>query len=102
MEWIIITGILAIIIFGIAIFRGNSDRRGVRDNLEHARTINTGLGSIGESQDRVEEGLDKLGENNSDAQRRADDIGRHNQSAKSGIRSAIDILKNAKNRKPNP
>ena len=102
MEWIIITSVLAIIIFGIAIFRGSADRSGVRDNLEHARTINSGLGSLRESQDRVEDGLDRLGKNNSDAQGRADDIGRHNQSAKSGIRSAIDILKNAKNRKPNP
>ena len=101
MVWIIITAIIAILIFGIAVFRRNINRSGVRHDIGRARKISTGLGSIGDSQNRVKEGLKKLGENNKDAQGRTDDIGRHNKSAKIGIRSAIDILKNAKKRSDN-
>ena len=101
MVWIIITGIIAIIIFLIAVFRGNSDRRGIRHNIDSARKISTGLGTIGDSQNRVKKRLGELRENNNSARRRTEDISKHNKSAKTGIRSAIDILKNAKKRSDN-
>ena len=99
MEWIIfICSVIAILIFLIALLRRNSDGRGVRNDIDSARKINTGLGSIRDSQQRVKTGLGKLRENNKSARERTEDIGRHNKSAKTGIRSAIDILKNAKKR----
>lgn len=102
MEWIIITGIIAVLIFAIAVFRGDIKGRRIQHDIDRARRISTGLGKIGESNQRTEEGLDKLGDVNKLSQKRTDDIGRHNKSAKDRIRSVIDILKNAKNRKPNP
>ena len=100
-TWLIIIGLIAIIIFIAAIRGGGSNRRRISDDIDRAGRINTGLGNLGESQQRTEEGLDELGKNNSDAQRRSDDISKHNKSTKNGIRSAIDILKNAKNRTNN-
>ena len=101
MEWIIITGVIVIGIFVFTVFRSGSNGRRMDDDIDRARKISTGLGTIGDSQDRVEEELDKLEKNNSDAQGRADDIGQHNKYAKTGILSAIDILKRAKDRSNN-
>lgn len=99
MEWIIfICSALAILIFGIVIFRGNSDRRGIRNDIDSARRISTGLGTIGDSNQRTKAGLEELGEVNKSAQGRTDNISKHNKSAKTGIKSAIEILKRAKNR----
>ena len=98
---IILSSIIAVLIFGVSIFRRDSNRSGIRNDIDSARKINTGLGRIGESQDRVKEGLEKLGENNSDAQRRTEDIGKHNKSATTRVQSAIEILKRAKKRTDN-
>ena len=103
MEWIIfICSAVAILIFCIAIFRRDSDGSGMGNDIRRAEEIRDGLDRAGDSNQRTKTGLEELGKNNQSAQGRADDIGRHNQSAKAGIRSAIDILKRAKNRKSNP
>lgn len=101
MVYIIITGSIAILIFLIAVFRGNSDRSGIRNDIKRARKISTGLGTIGDSQDRIKAGLEELRENSKSARERTEDIGRHNKTAKTGIKSAIEILKRAKKRTDN-
>ncbi len=98
MGWFIVLGIIAIIIFAIAIFRRNTDRSGIRDNIERAERIRKGIDQAGKSNSRIESGLEELGKVNKSAQGRVEDISKHNKAAKTGIRSAIDILKNAKKR----
>ena len=100
-TWLIIIALLAVIIFIAAIRGSGSNRRRISDDIDRAGRINTGLGKLGDSERRTKEGLEELEKNNSDAQRRSDDISKHNKSSKNGIRSAIDILKNAKNRTNN-
>ena len=98
MGWFIVLGIIAVIIFAIAFLRGRSDRPGIRDNIERAGRIGKGIDQAGESNSRIESGLEELGEVNKSAQGWVENISKHNKAAKTGIRSAIDILKNAKKR----
>ena len=99
--WLIILGVLAVLIFIIAIRRDNSNRSGIQDNINRVRKIRDGIDKAGESNNQTSEHLETLGNNNRDAQGRTEDIKRNNQSAKSGIRSAIEILKRAKKRSEN-
>lgn len=101
MVYLIFIAVIAVLIFGVSVFRGDINGRRIQNDIDRARRISTGLGTIGDSQDRVKAGLDKLGEVNKSAQTRTDDIGKHNKSAKNRILSAIDILKRAKKRTDN-
>ncbi len=89
---IVAVGILAVVL------RRNSDGSGVADDSERIGEIQDGLESLGDSQQRIEAGLDNLEQHNQDAQGRSEDISGYNQSAQTGIQSAIDILKKAKER----
>ncbi|MCK5613577.1 hypothetical protein KAR91_67530 [Candidatus Pacearchaeota archaeon] len=101
-TWIIITGIIAILIFLIAVFRCNSNRSRIRNNIKRAGKIRDGIDRAGQSNNQTAEHLETLGNDNQDAQRRTEDIKRNNQSAKDGIKFAKDILKRAKKRSDNP
>ena len=101
MVWIIITGSIAILIFLITVFRRDSNRRRIQHDIDRTGKIRVSFDRLRESNQRTAEHLETLRKDNKDAQRRTDNISRNNQTAKTGIRSTIDILKNAKKRSNN-
>ena len=82
--------IIAVTVLAV-ILRCNSDRSGIQSDIDRAGRIEDGVRELGESEQRIKEHLN-------DAEGRSDDISKHNKTAKTGIQSAIDILKAAKER----
>jgi hypothetical protein len=101
-SWVIIAGIIAIAIFIINVFRSRSDGIGVSDNNDSPQKFRRRIESLRDTNIEIGNGLEKLGDNNQSAQTTTADIKRHNQSAKSGIRTAIEIMEDAKNRSDTP
>lgn len=91
MEWIIITGIIGILILGVTIFRGNLDRRGIRAGDDSLKQLGKGIDKAGKTNKKLGNGIDK-------AHGITELIDSHNLSATNGIRTAKDILENAKRR----
>ncbi|MCK5601407.1 hypothetical protein KAR91_06055, partial [Candidatus Pacearchaeota archaeon] len=60
-AWFIVLGVIAIIVFAIAIFRRNPDRSGARDNTKRVEKIGNGVDKAGESNNRTAEHLETLG-----------------------------------------
>ena len=91
MAWFITLGVIAIIIFCIVVFGRNSERSGIRDDSARVTRIRTSTGRLRRSNNRTAKGIKR-------AKERADNISANNKTAKSGIRTALDILKKAKKR----
>ncbi len=89
--------IVAVSILAV-ILRSRSNGSGIQSDIDRAGRISDGVGELGESNSRIGAGLEELRENNNAALERTDDIRQDNIKASTGIQSAIDILKKAKER----
>ncbi len=94
MAYIIIFGVLAVIIFIIAIRRRNSDRSRIRDITGNIDSIGDGIDRADGVNQEIADGIDR-------AEETTEIIRRHNKSAKDGIKSVKRILERAKKRSDN-
>jgi len=95
MGWFIATGILAFIVFAIAVSGRDSNRRGTQDNIDRAKKIKDGTDRAGGINTEIGNGIDR-------AKEITDDISGNNKDASDGIDAAIDILEKAKDKQPPP
>lgn len=93
----IIIGILILYLF----FRGSSNRSRVSDDRDSVDNIGDGIKAARESNSRTKSELDKLSINTKSAIKRTADIKQNNDNARTGVRTALDILKQAKDRDNN-
>ncbi|MCK5613993.1 hypothetical protein KAR91_69665 [Candidatus Pacearchaeota archaeon] len=92
--------IVAVTILAI-ILRSRPDGSGVAGDIDRAGRIGDSVDELAAGSDRTREGLEELQQNNNDALGRADNIRQNNRKAATGVRSAIEILKAAKERTDN-
>ena len=95
---IIILCAVIILVIIYLFFRGSSNRSRVQSDREIVDGIRDSVEKSRNSINRTKSDLDKLSINSESAIKRTDDIKQNNDNARTGIKSALEILREAKNR----